>query len=130
MERGSARSALRQIRTHYSLGTLGDLPDAQLLELFLARTGDDAEAAFEALVHRHGPMVLGVCRRMLRGSHDWEDAFQATFLVLARRAASIGRREQLANWLYGVAVRTAKEARRRAVQHRAMERRMMDVAQG
>ncbi len=127
MERGSASSALRQIRTLYSLGTLGDLPDARLLELFLAGTGDDAEAAFEALVHRHGPMVVGVCRRMLRGSHDWEDAFQATFLVLARRAGSIGRREQLANWLYGVAVRTAKEARRRAAQHRALERRMRDV---
>jgi RNA polymerase sigma factor (sigma-70 family) len=127
MEWGSARSALRQIRTLYSLGTLGDLPDAQLLEVFLARTGDDVEAAFEALMHRHGPMVMGVCRRMLRGSHDWEDAFQATFLVLARRAASIGRREQLANWLYGVAVRTAKVARRRAARDRMMERRMMDV---
>ena len=79
--------------------------------------------------NRHGPMVLGVCRRMLRGSHDWEDAFQATFLVLARRAASIGRREQLASWLYGVAVRTAKEARRRAARQYAGERRMMDVPQ-
>ena len=80
--------------------------------------------------HRHGPMVLGVCRRMLPGSHDAEDAFQATFLVLARRAASIGRRERLASWLYGVAVRTAKEARRRAAQQRAGERRLMDVVQG
>jgi RNA polymerase sigma factor (sigma-70 family) len=128
MEWGSARGALRQIRTLYSIGTLGDLPDARLLEVFLARTGDDAEAAFEAQVHRHGPMVLGVCRRMLRGSHDWEDAFQATFLVLARRAGSIGRREKLANWLYGVAIRTAKEARRRAARRRPMERRMMDVS--
>ena len=101
--------ALRQIRTLYELGTLGGMTDAQLLELFLTRAGDDAEDAFAALVHRHGPMVLGVCRRMLPGSHDAEDAFQATFLILARRAASIGRRERLANWLYGVAVRTAKE---------------------
>ncbi len=129
MERGSASSALRQIRTLYSLGTLGDLPDARLVELFLARNGDEAEAAFEALVHRHGSMVVGVCRRMLCGSHDWEDAFQATFLVLARRAASIGRREQLASWLYGVAVRTAKEARRRAARQCAMERPMRDVPQ-
>ena len=121
MERGSAKSALRQIRTLYTLGTLGGLTDAQLLELFLARDGDDAEDAFAALVHRHGPMVLGVCRRMLPGSHDAEDAFQATFLVLARRAASIGRRERLASWLYGVAVRTAKEARRRDVQDHARE---------
>ena len=129
MERGSVSTAARQIRTLYRLGTLGDLPDARLVEMFLARNGDDAEAAFEALVHRHGPMVLGVCRRMLRGSHDWEDAFQATFLVLARRAGSIGRREQLASWLYGVAVRTAKEARRRAARQYALERPMMDVPQ-
>ena len=80
------------------------------------------------MVHRHGPMVLGVCRRMLPSAHDAEDAFQATFLILARRAASIGRREQLANWLYGVAVRTAKEARRRAARQHARERRLMNVS--
>ena len=128
MERGSTNRALREIRTLYELGTLGGMTDAQLLELFLTRAGDDAEDAFAALVHRHGPMVLGVCRRMLSGSHDAEDAFQATFLVLVRRAGSIGRRERLANWLYGVAVRTAKEARRRAARRQARERRAMDVA--
>ena len=128
MERGSTKQALRQIRTLYDLGTLGGMTDAQLLELFLTRSGDDAEDAFAALVHRLGPMVLGVCRRMLPGSHDAEDAFQATFLILVRRAASIGRRERLANWLYGVAVRTAKEARRRAARRQARERRAMDVA--
>ena len=130
MQRGSAKSALRQIRTLYTLGTLGGLTDAQLLELFLTRDGDDAEDAFAALVDRHGPMVLGVCRRMLSGSHDAEDAFQAAFLILARRAASIGRREKLAGWLHGVAVRTASEARRRAARQRARERRLMDSVQG
>ena len=80
------------------------------------------------LVHRHGPMVLGVCRRMLPTTQDAEDAFQATFLILARRAASIGRRERLANWLYGVAVRTAREARRRAARQHARERRLMNVS--
>ena len=128
MESGSLKSALRQIRTLYTVGTLGNLPDAQLLELFLARNGDSAEDAFAALVQRHGPTVLSVCRRMLPCSQDCEDAFQATFLVLARRAASISRRERLASWLYGVAVRTAKEARRRAEQQRAGERRLMDLS--
>ena len=99
-----------------------------MLELFLARNGTTAEEAFAALVERHGPTVLGVCRRMLPSSHDCEDAFQATFLVLARRAASIGRRERLANWLYGVAVRTAKESRRRAAQERAGEKRLMELS--
>ncbi len=126
MARGSTKSALRQIRTLFELGTLGGMTDAQLLELFLTRSGDDAEDAFAALVHRHGPMVLGACRRMLTNSHDAEDAFQATFWILARRAAAIGRRERLANWLYGVAVRTAQEARRRAARRQARERRAMD----
>ncbi len=107
MDMRRARGVLREIRTLYTLGTLGGLTDSQLLDRFLARGGDDAEDAFAALVHRHGPTVQGVCRRMLPASHDAEDAFQATFLVLARRAASIGRREKLGSWLYGVAVRTA-----------------------
>jgi len=129
MERRSANLAVRQIRTLYTLGTLSGLTDAQLLELFLTRSGDDAEDAFAALVHRHGPMVLGVCRRVLPCSHDAEDSFQATFLILVHRAASIGRRRQLANWLYGVAVRTAKQARRRAARQRARDRRLMETSQ-
>ena len=128
MERGPARSVLREIATLYTTGSFIGLSDADLLERFLARVGDDSEDAFAALVARHGPTVLGVCRRMLPGSHDAEDAFQATFVVLARRAASIGRRERLASWLYGVAVRTAKEARRRAARERAAERRLMDLS--
>jgi RNA polymerase sigma factor (sigma-70 family) len=128
MERGSANFAFRQIGTLYNLGTIGGLTDAQLLGMFLTRGGDDAEHAFAALVHRHGPMVLGVCRRVLRGTHDAEDSFQATFLILVRRAASIGQRQQLANWLYGVAVRTAKQARRRAGRQRARERRLMETS--
>ena len=107
------KSALRQIRTLYTLGALGGLTDAQLLELFLSGSRDTAEDAFWALVDRHGPMVLGVCQRMLQSTHDAEDAFQAAFFILARRAASIGRREKLAGWLHGVAVRTASETRRR-----------------
>jgi RNA polymerase sigma factor (sigma-70 family) len=128
MKRESVNIVLGQIQALYNLGTLGGLSETQLLELFLTRGEDVAQDAFTALVHRHGPMVLGVCRRMLVSTHDAEDAFQATFLILARRAASIVRREQLANWLYGVAVRTARESRRRAARQHARERRLMNVS--
>src|SRR5262245_13152997 len=84
------------------------LTDGQLLETYVRSR---EEAAFAALVRRHGPMVWGVCRRVLRGHHDAEDAFQATFLVLVRKAASIAHREKVANWLYGVAHQTALKAR-------------------
>src|SRR5262249_59265492 len=76
------------------------------------------------LVQRHGSMVLGVCRRILGDAHEAEDAFQATFLVLARKADSVVRREKVASWLYGVAVRTAKEARVRSARRRAREERV------
>lgn len=82
--------------------------DAELLEQFLTRR---SESAFESLVWRHGPVVLGVCRRVLASVQDVEDAFQATFLVLARKGASIGRREALAAWLYQTAYRVALRAR-------------------
>jgi RNA polymerase sigma factor (sigma-70 family) len=94
--------------------------DAQLLERFL--TDKDA-ATFTALVRRHGPMVLGVCRRVLGDFHSAEDAFQATFLVLARRASAIRREKPLGNWLYGVAQRVALRARSQALAQRQRERR-------
>jgi len=124
MARGSENQAIRQIRTLYATGTLGGQSDAQLVDRFLAR-GPEAEDAFAALVHRHGPMVLGVCRRMLPGS-DADDAFQAVFLVLARRVGSIRRLDGLRPWLYGVAVRTSKEARRRTARRLAREGEAMD----
>jgi RNA polymerase sigma factor (sigma-70 family) len=81
------------------------------------------QAAFEALVLRHGPMVLHVCRRILRDEHAAEDAFQATFLVLARKAATLGRQESVGNWLYGVAARVSLRARVEAARRQDRERR-------
>src|SRR6516162_8929801 len=87
------------------------LTDGQLLGCFIERRD---ETAFASLVRRHGPMVWGVCRRLLN-LHDAEDAFQATFLVLVRKAASVVPREMVPNWLYGVAHQAALQARRAAL---------------
>ena len=124
MRGGSSPDVLRHLRTLYRCGVVGPLSDEQLLERFLAHRDETAEEAFAELVQRHGPMVLGVCRRVLGDAHEAEDAFQATFLVLARKATSVVRREKVANWLYGVAVRTAREARVRAARRRSREERV------
>ena len=100
------------------------LTDGQLLESFLARR---EEAAFAALVRRHGPMVFGVCRRLLGNGHDAEDAFQATFLILARKATSVVKRDAVGSWLYAVAQRTAREARAVLARRRARERQMDEM---
>src|SRR5436190_14182943 len=94
------------------------LPDRELVESYLERRD---EAAFAALVERHGPMVLGVCRSVLRHRHDAEDAFQATFLLLARKAQAIRRPDGLASWLHGVAHRVALKARAAATRRQALE---------
>jgi RNA polymerase sigma factor (sigma-70 family) len=93
--------------------------DGALLERFVAARD---EAAFELLVRRHGPMVLGVCERVLRHRQDAEDACQATFLVLAHKAGGVRPREAVGNWLYGVAYRTALKARTAAARRRKRER--------
>ncbi len=98
-----------------------DLTDGQLLETYV-RTRE--EAAFAALVRRHGPMVWGVCWRTLDSHHDVEDAFQATFLVLVRKAASLREREKVANWLYGVALQTARKARATSLRRRTREKQV------
>jgi RNA polymerase sigma factor (sigma-70 family) len=120
-------TALREIETLFAVGAIGGLSDCQLIERFLSGTRDEAETAFAALVDRHGAMVMGVCRRLLSDSNDADDAFQATFLVLVRRACSIARRDLLANWLYRVAYRTARVARARTAKRRAKELQVIDV---
>jgi RNA polymerase sigma factor (sigma-70 family) len=110
MDDGSTEGILRDLGTLYQVGAAAGLTDAQLLDRF-ADGGDHAQAAFEAIVRRHGAMVLGVCRRALGDAHAAEDAFQATFLVLASRAGAIRRRESLGPWLHGVASRLARRAR-------------------
>jgi polysaccharide export outer membrane protein len=111
MASGYPGDAVRQINRLFQHGTVGALTDGQLLERFSTRRGEAAESAFEALVTRHGPMVLRVARGLLRDPHDVDDAFQATFLVLVKKAGSIGERELLGPWLYGVAHRVALKAR-------------------
>ncbi|MBY0522610.1 MAG: RNA polymerase sigma factor [Gemmataceae bacterium] len=105
-------------RTLLQLHNVGDLTDGQLLDRFVR---DEDEAAFEALVRRHGPMVLRVCQRVLHHAHDAEEAFQATFIVLVRKASVIARGEQVGGWLHGVACRIALKARARAGQRQAKE---------
>ena len=119
MANGQVTTVLRYLRKVVALREAEDGTDGQLLARFVA---DRDEAAFEALVKRHGPMVLGVCRRITGDPHDADDAFQATFLVLVRKAARIRRPERLANWLYGVAYRTAREAKARTARRKARER--------
>src|SRR5260370_9997425 len=108
----------QQIDRLYQEGTLAGLGDGQLLERYLTRRD---EAAFEALVNLHGPMVLGLCRRMLRDPRDIEDAFQATFLVLVRKAPELRDRDLVANWLYGVAYRVAVRARANLLRRQSRE---------
>src|SRR4051794_35361497 len=121
-----ATSALAEL-IHQLRGTVrprDGSTDGQLLEEYI-RTRD--EAAVTALVQRYGPMVWGACRRVLGNDHDAEDAFQATFLVLARKATSIRPREMVANWLFGVAHRTALKAKVMAAKRYAREMQVLTM---
>src|SRR5262245_29033501 len=118
----------RQVQRMFRLGTVVGMTDAQLLARFVARHDEVAELAFEALVERHGPMVFRVCRGVLRDEHAAEDAFQATFLVLARRARSLWVKDSLGSWLHGVALRVASKARSHAARSRRLERQVAERA--
>jgi RNA polymerase sigma factor (sigma-70 family) len=114
-------TVLNRLVQHLKTDLGDDVSDGTLLERFLSRRDGDA---FAFLVRRHGPMVLGVCRRLLGNVHDADDAFQATFLVAVRKADSVRPRELFGNWLYGVAYRTALEARGRIARRRLMEKQV------
>src|SRR5262245_34186084 len=112
-------TVLHKLRRSFLRQDGATLTDGELLECVIARRD---EAAFEALMRRHGPMVLGVCRRVLRNEADAEDAFQATFFVLVRKAASIRPRGLVGNWLYGVAHNTALKAKAMNERRRTKEK--------
>ena len=125
MESRNLESVLDGITTLFDGGTVTSLSDVTLLERYLARHDGAGEAAFAAIVERHGPMVMRVCRGVLRDSHDADDAFQATFLILARKAGSIRQGGSVASWLYGVARRVALRAREERLRRSGRERQAM-----
>jgi polysaccharide biosynthesis/export protein len=106
----------------FNLGAVGTMSDSQLLDRFVSGRDEAAEAAFEELVIRHGPMVLRVCRAVLDDAHDVEDAVQAVFVFLANRAGSVRRRASIASWLFGVARRVANRGKRIAARRQALIR--------
>jgi RNA polymerase sigma factor (sigma-70 family) len=119
MAAGRVGTVLRQLKAAAVVPGGYGITDAQLLDKYLTH---HSEVAFEAILRRHGPMVLGVCRRVLENHADAEDAFQATFLVLVRKASSIAPRGMVGNWLYGVAYRTSMKARAMNATRRMKER--------
>jgi RNA polymerase sigma factor (sigma-70 family) len=115
------------LKTLFEEGTLTCLTDGQLLERFATRQGETAEMAFAALLERHGPMVLRVCRNILGDRHEAQDAFQATFLVLVRKGRCLWVRDSLGPWLHRVACRAAGRARAGASRRRTLERHLADA---
>jgi RNA polymerase sigma factor (sigma-70 family) len=128
MTKGLRGCDIRSIHTLFSEGSFGGMTDGQLLDQFLSREDEGAEAAFTALVRLHGPMVWDVCHGVLSDPHAADDAFQATFLVLVRRASSIRRRDAVGPWLYGVARRVAGRAKAVTARRRRREERGTDVS--
>ena len=123
MAQMASGSVVSQIASLFEGGSVSGLSDRQLLDRFVERRDAASEAAFAALVARHGPMVLLVCRRLMGDHQHAEDCFQAVFLVLARRARSVRDPDLLSHWLYGVALRTARKARERVARERNRERK-------
>src|SRR5262245_42503422 len=124
MPTSQINEVVRQLRKAALRHEGAGLADGQLLGCFIEERD---EAAFAALVRRHAAMVWGVCRRLLRNHQDAEDAFQATFLVLVRKATSIVPREMVGNWLYGVANQTALKVRAATARRGSRERQVTDM---
>ena len=124
---GRGGAALRQLERLYSVGAFGMLSDEQLLGRFATERGELSELAFAVLVERHGPMVLRVCRGVLGDEHAAHDAFQAAFLVLARRSSSLRVADSVGPWLYEVARRVASSARASAMRRRRHERQAAEL---
>src|SRR5438445_7376092 len=123
MANDSLRSIIQHLRRVAALHGSNRPTDGELLQRFAVAHD---QAAFEVLVWRHGPMVLNLCRRLLRHEHDAEDAFQATFLTLVRKAAAIAKREAVGSWLYKVAYRVALEANARNTQRAVHETKAVE----
>jgi RNA polymerase sigma factor (sigma-70 family) len=124
----SAGDVLKHMQTLFDHGAIGGLGDGQLLERFVQHRDEGAESAFAALVERHGPMVLRLCRQVIGDEHEAQDAAQMVFLVLARRSGSIRRSDSIASWLYRVARRIATRARITAARRREIEWRVALMA--
>ena len=123
MASGSSSVLARPLRALWDIGVIGGLSDGQLLEQFATGASESVDPAFQALIQRHGAMVLRVCRRVLDDPNDAEDAFQATFLVLLRRARTVRNRASVASWLHGVALRVAARAKVEAARRSRIEAR-------
>jgi RNA polymerase sigma factor (sigma-70 family) len=119
-------SALRDLNRIFVSGTQIGLPDGELLTRFVDSDGEAAQSAFAALVQRHGPMVLRICRQLLVDSHESQDAFQATFLILVRKAGSLRDRQSVGPWLFGVACRVAAKSRGSSARRMYHEQRYVE----
>ena len=128
MEDRASETVLHHLHTLFNVGIVSGLTDGQLLEQFACRDGEAAEVAFAALVQRHGPVVLSACLGIVGNDHDAQDAFQATFFILARKSSTLWVRESLGPWLHRVACRAAVRVKVASSRRRATERHLAEMA--